>query len=412
MAQQELNEDRRWLTPGVWSVGTASFLSDSGHEMASSVLPTFVTSLGAGPAALGGLEGVSEALIGLSRLAGGPIANDPSRRAKLATGGYVVTAVATSAMGLATAIWQVGLLRAVAWMSRGLRSPAKGALLVSLVPRSAYGRATGVERAGDNAGAMAGPLMAAVLVGIIGVRQTILLAIVPGMLAALAITVAAREARRSLGDDRGRRALSFNLRELRHAGLGRALIPAALFEFGNVATTLLILRATDLLQADGRDLTAATTLAILLYALHNAAAAGASVLGGRASDRVNPRRVLAAAAGVYVVAYGLFALDLPAWPAVATAFVLAGIGIGLAETAESTVVALLLPDRLRGNGFGVLGLIQSFGDLGASVVVGVLWAAISPAVAFCYAASWMAASVGASILLRGRKPLPGRRSAE
>jgi MFS family permease len=81
-------------------------------------------------------------------------------------------------------------------------------------------------------------------------------------------------------------------------------------------------------------------------------------------------------------------------------FLLAGIGIGFAETAESTVVALMLPDRLRGNGFGVLGLVQSLGDLGATLVVGILWAAVSPTVAFGYAAIWMAGSVIASGLIR------------
>jgi hypothetical protein len=52
-----------WLNPGVASVGAASLFSDAGHEMATSVLPTFLTStLHAGPAALGVIEGVSDAL--------------------------------------------------------------------------------------------------------------------------------------------------------------------------------------------------------------------------------------------------------------------------------------------------------------------------------------------------------------
>jgi hypothetical protein len=73
------HDDReRWLTPGVGGVGAASFFSDAGHEMATSLLPTFLTStLHAGPAALGAIEGVSDALIGVSKLAGGPLSNDP-----------------------------------------------------------------------------------------------------------------------------------------------------------------------------------------------------------------------------------------------------------------------------------------------------------------------------------------------
>jgi hypothetical protein len=81
-------EPERWLSPGVAGVGAASLFSDAGHEMATSVLPTFLTStLHAGPAALGAIEGVSDALVGLSKLAGGPLAGDPVRRGRLASGG-------------------------------------------------------------------------------------------------------------------------------------------------------------------------------------------------------------------------------------------------------------------------------------------------------------------------------------
>ena len=84
-------------------MGAASLFSDAEHEMATSVLPTFLTfTLHAGPAALGVIEGVSDALTGLSKLAGGPLDNDPTRRSRLASGGYLGTDIATSAIGLTT----------------------------------------------------------------------------------------------------------------------------------------------------------------------------------------------------------------------------------------------------------------------------------------------------------------------
>jgi len=49
-------------------------------------------------------------------------------------------------------------------------------------------------------------------------------------------------------------------------------------------------------------------------------------------------------------------------------------------------VAQALPDSLRGNGFGVLGLTQAAGDLVSTMVAGFLWTLVSPAVAFGYAA--------------------------
>jgi len=404
----------RWLTRGVLGVGSASLFSDAGHEMVTSILPTFLTStLHSGPAALGAIDGVSDALTGLCKLAGGPLANDPRRRARLASSGYLGTAVATAAIGLTTAVWQVAFLRALAWMSRGIRSPARDMLLTSLASRDAYGRAFGVERAGDNAGAIVGPLVASALVAALGVRHAILLAIIPGLLAAAAIMIAAREARRTVADPRARRTLALNLGELRQAGLARVLTPVALFELGNVATTLLILRATDLLNTgsgpgSGRDLTAATSLAILLYAAHNAAATVAALGGGHLADRLQPRLVFASGAAVYVAGYVLFAIGPHAWPALLAAFLLSGVGIGFAETAESTVVARGLPERLRGNGFGVLGLTQAIGDLGATVVAGLLWSFISPTVAFAYAAAWMAASVLTSGMQRSRSRVATR----
>lgn len=404
LAAAEADPDR-WLTPGVAGIGAASLCSDTSHELVTSLLPSFVTStLHAGPAALGAIEGVSDALTGFSKLIGGPLANDPSRRGRLAAGGYVGTAVATAAIGLTTAVWQVAALRAVAWISRGLRSPARDTLLASLVTRRQYGRAFGLERAGDNAGAILGPLLASLLVGLIGIRHAIWLSIIPGLLAAAASTVAAREARRAAAAQPAvRRTFSLQLRRLHRAGLGRVLIPIACFELGNVAATLLILRATGLLTAGTRSATAAASVAILLYAAHNAVASATSLLAGHLCDRHSPRLVFLLGAAAYLVGYAGFAVGVHQWPVLLVAFALAGGGIGFAETAQSTAVAQALPDELRGNGFGVLGLTQALGDLGSTVVAGVLWTLLSPMVAFGYAAAWMLASIVTTALLRPRR---------
>lgn len=393
--------DGRWLSGGVLGVGGASLFSDASHELVTSLLPSFLTvSLHAGPASLGIIEGASDALTGFSKLLGGPLANDPRRRGRLASGGYLGTALATAAIGLTTAVWQVGALRAFAWVSRGIRSPSRDMLLTSLVTKQTYGRAFGIERAGDNAGAILGPVLASLLVGWIGLRHTILLSIVPGVLAAVSITLAARQARRTVAaQPSARRTLQLQWGRLRRAGLSRVLLPVACFELGNVATTLLILRVTGLLTDGGRSVTAATSVAILLYAGHNALAAGTSLVAGQLCDRRSPRPVFILGAVVYAIGYALLAAGVSGWPLLLLAFALAGMGIGFAETAESTAVAQALPKELRGNGFGALGLTQALGDLGSTAVAGILWAVVSPAVAFGYAAAWMAAATLTGTLL-------------
>lgn len=114
--------ETKWLTPGVRGLGTASLLADLGHEVRTALLLSFLTStLGAPAAALGVIEGVSDGLAGASRLAGGSLADDPQRRRAAAVGGYTTTAVLSGLIGTASTAWQVGILRARARASRGLR---------------------------------------------------------------------------------------------------------------------------------------------------------------------------------------------------------------------------------------------------------------------------------------------------
>jgi MFS family permease len=379
--------------------------------MATSVLPTFVTvTLRSSAGALGLIEGISDALTGIAKLVGGPLANDEARRLRMASGGYLVTAAATGAIGLSATVWQAGLARAGAWLARGVRSPARDVMLASLAPPEAYGRAYGLERAGDNLGAVAGPLLAAGLVAWLGIRHTLYLSAVPGIFAAIAITVAAAEARRLRPVATERRRVRLELRGLRDAGIARPLIPIAAFELGNVATSLLILRATTLLHHGGRSVAAATSLAVLIYAGHNLFGSFVAYGGGHWLDRAGPRVVFATGAAAYVAGYALFALPFHSWPILVGAFLLAGSGIGFAETAESALVARLLPDRLRGSGFGLLGGVQSLGDFASSAVVGLLWTAVSPTVGFAYAAAWMLVSLlGASAIdsVRSRNGVAG-----
>lgn len=389
-----------WLSPGVVSVGAASLFSDLGHEMTTSVLPTFVTStLHSGPGALGVIEGVADALVGAAKLAGGPLASEPAGRARLVRGGYLGTALATGAVGLAGAVWQVAILRSLAWVSRGIRSPARDALLYTLVPPSAYGRASGLERAGDNLGAVGGPLLASLFVALFGIRPALLIATIPGLVAAVAISIAAQEAATRIGASKGRKVLRYNLRELHSAGLTKVLTAPTLFELGNIAASLLILRTTTLLHDGGRSIAAATSVAVLLYAGHNLAATGAALWAGRMIDRSGPRLAIAVAGATYLAGYGLFAAGPHSWPLLLLGFVLAGAGIGFGEPAESAAIAYALPDRLRPNGFGLLGVVQGVGALTSSAVVGLLWATVSAAAGFAYAAVWMLGALAASPLL-------------
>jgi MFS family permease len=376
-----------WLTPGVGGIGAASFLADVGHEIPTALLPNLLTAtLGASAAALGLIEGLADGLAGAARLAGGALADDPHRRRTVAGGGYTTTAILSGLIGAATAVWQVGVLRAGAWAARGLRVPARNALLADIVPAGVYGRAYGFERAMDNLGAIAGPLLALALVGLVGTRTAIALSVIPGLLAAAAIVYAIRHAPRAEGQER--QPLRLRIRPVLTGRLGRLMVGVSAFEFGNVAATLLILRASELL-ASGRDQDRATQLALGLYVAYNLAATVASVPAGRFGDRRGAVLVLGLGVALFGLAYAGFATGPASVLALAPWFLAAGVAIGCVETAEHAAVAALAPVELRGSAFGLLAAVQSFGNLAASAITGLLWTAVSPRLAFGYLVAWM-----------------------
>lgn len=389
--------DSTWLTPGVRGIGAASFLADLGHEVPTALLPSLLTvTLGAPASALGLIEGVSDGLAGAAKLGGGALADDPERRRLVAVGGYASTAILSGLIGTAGSALQVGILRAGAWTARGLRVPSRNALLADVVPASAYGRAYGFERAMDNLGAIGGPLLALGLVAAFGTRTAILVSIIPGLLAALAIIYAIRNTGRPR--QRERQPIRVRVRPVPRGRLGGLMVGVAFFEVGNIAATLMILRATDLLQP-GRGHDSAVQVALLLYVAYNTAATVASIPAGRFGDRRGLVRVLAGGVGCFALAYLVLAVTSAAIPLLLLGFVLAGVAIGCVETAEHAAVATLASEELRGSAFGLLAAVQSFGNFIASAVAGLLYAAVSPSAAFIFATSLMLISLCA--LMRG-----------
>jgi sugar phosphate permease len=226
----------RWLSVPVLGFGLASFLSDAGHEAATSALPALLALIGAAPAALGVIEGVSDGLASLAKLVGGWWADRPRLRKPLAVGGYFTTGVSVGAFAVASSWLHVVAARSVGWFARGVRGPVRDAMLADAVPREAVGRTFGFHRAMDTAGAIVGPLLALVLVATAPLRQAFLWAVVPGVLAALAFALLVK---RQEAAPRPPRPLTTSLRSLPPV-YRRFLAAVLLFGAGDFARTLLI----------------------------------------------------------------------------------------------------------------------------------------------------------------------------
>src|SRR3989338_5263657 len=99
--ETEPTDPKLWLNRTTGGIGFTSLFSDWSHEIATTVLPSFLVSLGAGPAWLGMIEGLADGLSSVVKLAAGYYTDSLPRRKPLALAGYAITSLATGALALA-----------------------------------------------------------------------------------------------------------------------------------------------------------------------------------------------------------------------------------------------------------------------------------------------------------------------
>jgi MFS family permease len=396
---------RSWLTPTVLGIVLATFFSDFAHEACTAVLPLYLAAVSLGPAALGLVEGVADFLVSLSKLGGGVVGHRLRHKRPWAVLGYLLTAVCTAAIGLVSGLAAILSLRTAAWVARGFRGPLRDALLADEVQRTHYGRAYGLERAGDMLGAVAGPLAAALLVWFaVPFGQVILWSLAPGLVAAACMAFLTRERVAAPPPD---------ARAPARPAFPRAfwvfLVGVTLFGLGDFSRTFLILLAARALGEEGGHGMGTLSVPVLLFALHNLVSAVAAYAIGHWADRVSKRRLLTAGYALGVVTNLLLALLSGSLTWLVVAVVLSGIYLAAEETLEKATAAELLPRELRSLGFGVLASANAVGDMASSLYVGLLLQAGQPGLGFGLAAAVSGAGVAwLSLTGRPRPPASGQ----
>ena len=387
----------KWLNRNIFAMGLTSFFSDFGHEMATAILPAFLVSVGGSAALLGIIEGIADASVSGMKLLSGWYSDYVGKRKPFAVVGYLLTAIGVGSFSLAFSWPHVLLSRVIAWLGRGIREPPRDALLVDSTKPEFHGRVFGFHRGMDTLGAIAGPAIAFFLIKSMALRSIFLIALVPSVLAFLTIALLVREARKSNHEGHIHFFVSIK-------GLPRNfrffLIAVGVFGLGNFADSMLILRATEILYPINGALVAGS-LAVLLYTIHNVFYAALSFPIGVLADKFGKKMILVfgylltglSSVGFIFTIGNIFYLGL--------LFVVAGIAIAITDSMERTVAADLLPENLRGTGYGTLATVNGIGDFASSSVVGLLWTAISPLVGFGYGA--VLTILGSGLLFAMRK---------
>jgi hypothetical protein len=402
MNEEPTMTNTRWLNRTVWGIVLATFFSDFSHEMCTAVLPNFIGSVGMGAAALGWIEGLADLFVSLSKLGGGVVGHKVQHKKPWTVAGYFITTVCTAAIGLTRTLPAVITLRTIAWAGRGFRSPLRDYLLADAVERTHYGRAYGLERAGDMLGAVVGPLVAALLVFFhVDLWKIILWGFVPGMFAVGSMMFLAQEkveptVHSSEGTPHESKTLTDKPRFPRKFWL--ILVGVMIFGMGDFSRTFLVLLAGDALWidnslADAHASTGLLWLPMVLYAMHNAVSALAAYPAGHLGDRRAKLPVLVGGYVLGVLTNLLLAFGSGSIFWLVPIFMLSGTYIAVEETLEKATIADLIPRELRSLGLGILACGNAAGDMASSIYVGYFVQAGQPQIAFGLAAAFGAIGV-------------------
>ena len=388
----------------LYAFGATSLLNDTASEMAYWVLPAFVVSLGAGAGQLGIIEGIAECVASLFMLVSGILTDRISHRKPIVVAGYFVANAVKPLLAITTAWWQVLLIRFADRTAKGVRGAPRDVMLADSVHRSRIGGAYGLLQSLDSAGAIAGPLIALLLLRYMSIRSLFWYAAIPGGLAVLAVAFFARETGPSTSAATKTRS-GTQLHRTQSAGTPLpfsfyfVLVAVLIFSLGNSSDMFLVLRA--------EEAGISTKLAPLLGLAFNTVYTLGSWPAGKLSDRMPRNWIAALGYLIFAGTYFTFALapqklslhlaHVAIWSAMAS--------YGLYYALTAPVLKAMVVDEAsaggRGRALGIFYFITSIAALLSSVVTGFLWKRFGATVPLSISATL--AVVAALMLMMFRK---------
>jgi len=351
------------IPAAVKGLALVSLFNDFASEMVYPLLPAFVVGvLGGNATILGALDGAADLTAAATKWIGGGLADRRGWRKPLIVLGYFSAILIRPLMAVATGAWQVVAFRVIDRLGKGVRTPARDALIAEVTPPEVRGRAFGFHRGADHFGSIPGSLLAWWLLRhSVDVRQVLTWSVLPGLIAGLALLVVLR----------GNSARSAIVAHADQAppqdATGRVfwvpVVALAALALLRLPETLLLLRLQDLGVS-------APQIPLVWAGLH-VVRSSLSYPGGALADRFGPRKMIAAGGLVFAVASAVLGFRLEVLPAVGV-FLAFGLVAGLTESAERALVARLAPRR-TGHGFGAYHAVTGLAALPAALGFGLVY---------------------------------------
>lgn len=336
-----------------------SLVADVSGEMLMAVLPFALVAQGATGLGLGLVSGVSEGVGHAMKLVGGRLGERAKRRLPLVAGGYLLAALSRYGVALATA-WPVTMgFRSLDRVGKGLRTAPRDAVLAESIDERHWGRAFGLHRAADTAGAVIGTLAVLALLVWAGAseRTVILIGATVGLFSVLPLLFVREKEPEAAAEG----AALVTPRPTQHYLAFLAVV--GLFNLGRISYLFYLVRA-----AAGSDV----PTAVGWYLLFNVVYMAAAYPLGTWADRIGHDRVFTAGMVLSAAAAACF-LPSPSPTTLAAGFVLLGLSFAAAEGSGRALASHLADGRRRSSRLGEYHAVAGAATLVGGLAAGLLW---------------------------------------
>lgn len=355
------------ISKTVYILGIVSFFTDISSEMIYPLLPVFLTqTLGAGPVALGIIEGSAEAISSFLKLIAGIWTDKIGKRKPFVVAGYLIAAISRPLIAFAKTWHFVFALRFFDRIGKGVRTSPRDALIADVTSLESRGRAYGIQRAMDHAGAIIGPLLATLLLGYFGItlHNIFLLAAIPAMIGVSLLFLGIKEPKVKKSEIEKRTWQPVKDWKILNPQFKLFLLAVFIFTMGNSTDAFLLLKLSN----GGIPV---SWIALLWAGLHIVKMT-TTYWGGKFTDSFGKKRMMVLGWIFYSIVYFAFAYVDSIIPLILV-FLSYGLFYGLVEPAERALVAEMVPDNLRGSAFGYFHAVIGFGALPSSLLFGWIW---------------------------------------
>jgi len=351
------------LSINIVILGIVSFLTDMSTECIVPLLPFFLLGLGATSLVIGTIEGVAESIGSFLKLISGIYSDKFRKRKGFVLAGYSISNLTKPFLAIAASPLHVLGIRVTDRVGKGIRTTPRDAIIADSSTEKDRGKAYGLHRALDTSGAVAGPLLALIVLLAAGVsmgvyRIIFALAAIPGIAAIILIFF--------VKDTGGITRKKFSLSMASFPRNFRIFVLSiGVFSLGNFSIAFMLLRAHQILEMP-------VSVEVGLYVLMNVAYAALSFPAGILADKIGRKNVLVPGMLLFALIFVAF-IFANSLVIVILLFICFGVYMAMTDGITRAIGSVMVTEDVRASALGVINLVTSITIFPANFIAGFLW---------------------------------------